>query len=178
MHYLRNGCPKFPLLEKDEALAELTTRYFHSRAPATLKDFSVWSGLSMNDVKRGLNITGGNFKEVMIQEKQYFHCPPMHNDLKGNAQTTFLLPDYDEYGMSYTDRSALFNPEEITIAKRGGNPLFSHMIVIDGRIAGTWDRVTTNKKPEIKTTFYKAINKRQAKEVAKAINNYLRFLSS
>ena len=49
-------CRQSRKLERDEALVELTKRYFTSRGPATLKDFTVWSGLTMADVKRGIEM--------------------------------------------------------------------------------------------------------------------------
>ncbi len=53
--------PSVKCLNKDEALAELSKRYFPSRGPATLKDFSTWSGLSIVDVKAGLSMVKSNF---------------------------------------------------------------------------------------------------------------------
>jgi hypothetical protein len=41
---------------RDEALAELTRRYFRSQGPATVGDFVWWSGLLTADAKRGLDI--------------------------------------------------------------------------------------------------------------------------
>jgi hypothetical protein len=46
--------PQARRLARDEALAELTRRYFTSHGPATVKDFAWWSGLTIADVKAGL----------------------------------------------------------------------------------------------------------------------------
>ena len=45
--------PSTKPLQRDVALAELTRRYFESHGPATVQDFSWWSGLSMRDATRG-----------------------------------------------------------------------------------------------------------------------------
>ncbi|MDQ0676398.1 hypothetical protein QFZ36_003959 [Pseudarthrobacter siccitolerans] len=42
---------------RPEALAELARRYFTSRGPATVKDCADWSGLTMTDVRKGLQLT-------------------------------------------------------------------------------------------------------------------------
>ena len=42
---LEDRVPQSKARNYDEALAELTIRYFTSRGPATIKDFSTWSGL-------------------------------------------------------------------------------------------------------------------------------------
>ena|SRR5882672_9199935 len=44
--------PDARTLERDEALAALTRRYFASRGPATLRDYSWWSGLKASAVRR------------------------------------------------------------------------------------------------------------------------------
>src|SRR5262245_24524323 len=41
--------PKCRTLKRDEALAELTIRYFTSHGPALLRDFVWWSGLTITD---------------------------------------------------------------------------------------------------------------------------------
>ena len=41
-------------MERDEALAELTKRFFTSRGPATIYDFAWWSGLSVAMAKKAL----------------------------------------------------------------------------------------------------------------------------
>jgi hypothetical protein len=48
--------PQSPRLPRDEALGELSNRYLRSHGPATVRDFSWWSGLTMADAKRGLAI--------------------------------------------------------------------------------------------------------------------------
>ena len=53
--------PPTNFITQDEALAELTKRYFTSRGPATLKDFSTWSGLTLTDAKKGLAMVLSHF---------------------------------------------------------------------------------------------------------------------
>jgi len=48
--------PPAPPLPEDEALAELTRRYFSSHGPATLKDFIWWSSLTAARARRGLEL--------------------------------------------------------------------------------------------------------------------------
>ena len=43
-------------LSREEALAELTRRYFRSHGPATARDFAWWSGLTTVDARRGLEM--------------------------------------------------------------------------------------------------------------------------
>ena len=53
---LSERAPSPRRLERDEALAELSRRFFSSHGPATIRDFVWWSGLTTADAKRGLEI--------------------------------------------------------------------------------------------------------------------------
>lgn len=47
---LDERAPHARRLERDEALAELTRRYYTGHGPATVRDFVWWSGLTVVDV--------------------------------------------------------------------------------------------------------------------------------
>jgi hypothetical protein len=87
----------------DEALAELATRYFSTGRPATLKDFSWWSGLGMADARRGVELAGGG----LVPEKGgdlIRRDAPRARPPRRAANRELLLPNYDEYLVSYADR--------------------------------------------------------------------------
>jgi hypothetical protein len=42
-------------LSQDEAVAEMTRRYFISHGPATLKDYAWWSSLSVRNARQGID---------------------------------------------------------------------------------------------------------------------------
>ena len=127
-------------LTKEEALAELARRYFTSRCPATLKDFTWWSGLPARDASHALELVKSDFDPVTIEERTYwlihnFTLPP------SNGTSVFLLPTYDEFILSYNDRSASI-PAELDshmkeISDRG---VFRPIIVINGQVTGIWKR--------------------------------------
>ncbi len=48
-------------LKKEEALAALAQRYFSTRCPVTLRDFSWWSGLSLRDARDALEMVKAGF---------------------------------------------------------------------------------------------------------------------
>jgi hypothetical protein len=56
-----------PAPGRPEALAELTRRYFTSRGPATVKDCADWSGLTMTDVRKGLQLTFEAHPEALAE---------------------------------------------------------------------------------------------------------------
>ena len=59
-------------LTRDEALAKLAKRYFSSHAPACLKDFVWWSGLSVTDARKGLEAIKHEFQSEKIGTENYY----------------------------------------------------------------------------------------------------------
>ena len=167
--------PPAKTFTKKEALAELATRYFTSRGPATVKDFATWSGLSVTEAKEGAAMLSSRFIKEKINEQEYFFIPASF-DTKRKIQTSFLMPDYDEYGMGYKDRSAIFNTTIDLSQFKNENPIFNRMIVIDGKIEGTWKRVIKNNMVNIGTFPFGPLSKIKQKALAKAIKKYCVFV--
>lgn len=174
---LDERAPKAKFLPHEEALAELTTRYFTSRGPATIKDYMWWSGLTMAEAKKGIAMLGKKFITERIGNDDYIFIPTA-NTLSKNAQTTFLLPDYDEYGISYKDRSAIYSITNAKGPSRGGNSIFNHMIVVNGRLEGTWRATVKKRTVSVETVPFIPLNKSQQQKLDKAINRYTQFFMS
>ena len=122
-------------LTRDAALAALAQRYFQSRGPATARDFAWWSGLTVRDAKAGIAALGTGFAHETLDGETYvFPTTPLPRTTARGA--TFLLPDYDEYGIAYADRSALMRPTNPI-------PAYNRLVVIDGQAEGSWKRTET-----------------------------------
>ena len=78
------------------------------------------------------------------------------------------MPDYDEYGMGYKDRSAIFNTVVDLSRFKGENPIFNRMIIINGKIEGTWKRVIKNNKVIIETAPFAPLSKVKLQVLHKA----------
>lgn len=63
---LAERAPNARVLDPDQALEELTHRFFVSRCPATLKDFCWWSSLRVADGRRGLEMVGARLTSKVI----------------------------------------------------------------------------------------------------------------
>ena len=63
---LSERVPKVRQISRDEALAELARRYFTSRCPASLQDFTWWSGLPARDANRALELVKSTFTPETI----------------------------------------------------------------------------------------------------------------
>jgi len=147
--------PRAKALCRDEALAELTLRYFTSRGPATIKDFIWWSGLASADASAGLAAVKEQLARESIDGQTYW-LPRALPEIRPSLARLHLLPGFDEYLLSYQDRSTVMDVPRL----RGltpANGMLPPTIVWDGRVVGTWKRtfkkkgtVAINAKPYAK----------------------------
>jgi hypothetical protein len=139
-------------LTREEAMAELASRYFQSRYPATLHDFTWWSGLSMKDAKTGMESARDSFITENIGSKEYMF-PDSFQTIDSVNNTVHLLPAYDEFLISYRDRSASLQgiDDHKTISSNG---IFYPVVVVNGQVAGVWKQVINNDKVSIETALF------------------------
>jgi len=135
---LDERAPKTAAISRDEAIAELTLRYFTSHAPATLKDFIWWSGLPTGDARKGLEMNKSNLSSEEIEGQTYF-LPESFSVPKNEPDSLHLLPAFDEFMVAYKDRTASLEPDK-TRGAITGNGIFKPIVVVDGKIAGVWKR--------------------------------------
>ena len=147
--FLEERVPESKILERDEALAELTKRYFTSHGPALLRDYTWWSGLTMADAKAGIEMARPHLDQRTVEDKTYWF-----GELGATAKTktplVHLLPNYDEYLIAYKDRSNSINPSLEKHLGPSDGVFNAHIIVLSGQVIGGWrrtiekDRVTVN----------------------------------
>ena len=169
---LADRAPKARLLGRDEALAELCTRYLQSHGPATVKDFSWWSGLTIADSRRGVDIVRARRREA--DGLAYWSLddrPP------GSARTraTLLLPIYDEYLVAYRDRGVVPHRQAQITKVPGWNVTFQHAVVINGQVVGTWRIPRVADSIAIEATLLRGVSARERGGVADAAKRYGRF---
>ncbi|MBZ0292936.1 MAG: winged helix DNA-binding domain-containing protein [Anaerolineae bacterium] len=133
---LDERAPQARQLDADEALVELTRRYFTSHGPALVQDFAWWSGLTVADGKAGLELAKDHLAEMEIDGKSYWYAAdtPVVQDTPSNA---YLLPPYDEYTVAYKDYDPVIDPANLKQAKNG---VFGGAMMIHGRVMGYWRR--------------------------------------
>ena len=146
---LSERVPQKVTLTTEESLYQLALRYFNSHGPATLSDFQWWSGLKMPQAKDALALVKAELNSIIYDNEEYWlkHVPDSNNRNKNFVK---LLPAYDEYLISYKNRSAVLNPEFNSKAL-SNNGIFWPVIVVNGMAAGTWKR--TIKKNAVEITF-------------------------
>lgn len=159
---------------RDEALAKLAERYFISRGPAGVRDFSNWSGLTMADCRRGLEMVRDRLIEEAVNGDRLYRASDATLAEGRRFEDIYLLPVYDELLMSYRDRSVFMQ-----YSPRAGMPAewrYDSAIVYDGQIIGTWRRLVRPKGIDMEYDFFVPPNERQRFAFKRAVERFKDFV--
>ncbi len=171
---LEERAPQAKTLERDEALAELTKRYFRSHGPATLQDFVWWSGLTMADARNGIEAVKSELEYEIANDQTYWFSTSI--SVKNPSPTAYLLPDFDEYTVGYTDRRAMFDISHTDKLDSRGSILNQYAILIDGQAVGTWKRTIKKNEVIIELSPFNVLKKAENQAVITTTQGYGQFL--
>ena len=171
---LDDRVPVTKSIDRQDALAALTERYFTSHGPATLQDYVWWSGLTVAEAKTGLEMVKHKLLSETVDGNMYWLTE--RADIPENKiPVSFLLPNYDEYIVSYKDRSATIELSDINKADPRGT-IFNHTVIINGRICAIWKRTIGKNKVDIEVIPFKLLSKVNHAAITSAAKHYAKFL--
>ena len=170
---LDERAPPAPAMGRDDALLELTKRYFATRGPASAHDFAWWSGLTVADAKRGAEMAG--LEREVIDDRTYWWDASVPVG-RSRASTAFLLPNYDEYFIGFKDRSAIGQRLALKDRASVSDALFAHVVVVNGQLVGGWKRTLTNDSVAIELRMLARLTPAERRAVATAARRYATFL--
>ncbi len=152
-------------MTRDEALAELTRRYFTSHGPATVKDFVWWSGLTVRDTRAGLAMIGAKSEEV--DGLTLWHVPTR---LKAQAVagSVHLLPNYDEYVVAYRNRQFVVPSSFKTMVAEQSSSVYANLVIADGRLVGSWRRTVSTDLVEVSVELHQPLQRKRKEAVRDA----------
>ena len=144
--------PAVPPRERADALRELTVRYFTSHGPALVHDMAWWSGLTVTDVRHGVELAGAALEQRTIDGKVYVASTGGFEPADVPDAHVLLLSNYDEFLGSYTDYSPIFEAE-LPKARTTSDVLGTHIVVRDGMVVGGWRRALRPRTLTISVTL-------------------------
>ena len=172
---LEERVPPVKDLTRDQALAELTGRYFRTRGPATLQDFTWWSGLTMADAKRGIEMVKSKFRQEAMNGQTYWLAESMP-DTAAKSPAVYLLPNYDEYFVGLKDRSAIGEVAGRNNILKDNPSVMAHVIILDGQMVGGWKRTFEKKKVIVALDPITKLTGPEKQAVAEAAERFGKFL--
>jgi hypothetical protein len=175
---LDERAPAARVLQADEALAELTKRYFASHGPATVRDFVWWSGLTVKLAKTGLEMLGRAAVSSTVDGLTYWSVPasrPAGTTRRTSSPAVYLLANYDELMNALRDRNLFLDPSGPP--PRGAFDGFPHQLAIDGILRGAWRRTLSARGATITVRPFRPLSKTEKQALAAAVERYATFIN-
>lgn len=154
-------------IDRDEALMRLAKKYFQSRQPATLEDFVWWSGLGINDCRKGIALLG-DYLHLEKWKRRAFYLTDDCRTRGFRKGQYLLIPPYDEYLIGYKSRDIVLRPE-LSHKAHNNSGIFQPIIAKDGVICGNWKPFSD----KFETDFF--LDEHDEVEVQKAWQEYMKF---
>ncbi len=168
--------PAAKAVVRDDALAELARRYFLTRGPATVHDFSWWSGLTVADSRRGLEAVQSLLEKREVDGRTYWFAGTAPS-AKAAANTAHLLPNYDEYFIGLKDRSAMSELVKERVVGLPGDTFVAHVVAVGGQLAGGWTRAIGARSADLVVRLVTRVTSGQLREIESQVNRYGEFLA-
>jgi Winged helix DNA-binding domain len=163
-------------LDRDEALAELTLRYFAGHGPARDKDLRWWSSLTLAEVRRGLDAVADRLERREVDGETWWSAPsgpppPVP------SPTVHLLQGLDEYFVGYTGNEGLLDAGG-TRALPPEGVMFNHVVVLDSQVAGQWKRTVGRDSMLVEVLLYVPFDQARTRALQAAADAQAAFLGT
>ncbi|MFD5224806.1 winged helix DNA-binding domain-containing protein [Microbacterium sp. NPDC058342] len=117
-----------------DPLAELFARYIAGHGPAGVADFAWWAGLTLGQAREAADRARDRVDRI---DEARFAAAQSPRRSPG-APEAVALPAFDEYYISYAERTAVCAPEHLATVGPGKNGMVRPTLVHRGRVVGTW----------------------------------------
>jgi len=163
--------------EEREAKEFLLRHYLSAYGPATVRDFSRWSGMPMTEAKAIWDSIQEDFVEVSIEGAKAFILREDLRELEASELSepmVRLLPSFDPYMLAHADKGHLVHEDYYKRVYRGQGWL-SPVILLDGRVVGLWSREKQGKKCVVKTELFEKLSKKILASIDAELERVARF---
>jgi hypothetical protein len=172
---LDERAPHTQPLTRDEALAELTLRYFTSHGPATVNDCKWWCSLTVADIKRGLALSASRLQNEVIDGVPYWFGSPAPSRTPASP-AVHLLQGFDEYTVAYSESKSVLDVSGAARLLSRERPVYNQIVFLDSQVAGHWKRTLKKDAVTIEALLYTPFSEAQFEALHAAADEYGAFL--
>jgi hypothetical protein len=144
--------------DRDTALKTLAERYFRSHGPATERDFAWWAGITLTVARETIRLAGGALSECVLDGVPFLAHADSQPATDAGGDVLRLLPPFDEILVGYKDRSAY---DLQSGAPNARLTLFGPTILLNGRLAGAWQKTLGSKSGRVTLEFLPEVDAHQ-----------------
>ena len=168
--------PPGPLSDRAEVLRELARTFVRSHAPVTERDLAWWSGLSLTDVRKGLEAARPVLDVFELGGRRYWHAGlPTGAAGEDVNPAVHLVQSYDEYLVAHTESRDLADPHGFARhMPRGG--LLGTALLVDGVLVGRWRRALSERRVDVVVTPFLTLGRQVRTELELEAERYAAFV--
>jgi hypothetical protein len=162
-----------PSLDRDQARVDLARRFFTGHGPASIKDFTRWSSLTVADTKSALADIGDGLERVQVDGTSLWFDPHNVPRRSPTAPAAYLFPVYDEAVLTYP---------QLSFPAANGHPYantqdpFWATVVLDGANVGLWKRSVDGERVEVDVRLAPEVSQEGRENVRMAAQRLAGFL--
>lgn len=171
--------PRQKQINIDKAQATLFHRYLRAYGPATLQDFSRWSGIPMSRVKQLHELLQG-VMQVDVEGSQLLLNATDYDDLKDSALEGLnvrLLPGFDPYLLGHAAKDHMVEPRYYKQVYRD-QWWISAVILVDGKTEGTWTYTRRRGRTEVDFQPFKKLSVKVRDQIASEAASLVKFMDA
>jgi hypothetical protein len=144
------------MLPAKDAQAELFRRYLRAYGPATVRDFSHWSGIAMAELKNNFPSLPDGLAEI---DGRFLLCEDaaiLHR--ASSLDSVHLLPSFDVYLLAHAAKDHLLEPAFYKLVYRNQGWI-SPVVLVNGTVVGVWSYEPKGKRLEVVVSPFRSIAK-------------------
>jgi hypothetical protein len=172
--------PHWKDLPREQAEELLLHRYLSAFGPATVRDFSLWSGMTLRETREIWARKQSSFTSVNVQG---WKAEILWEDLDDLVQAHFgqplirLLPYFDTFLLGHKQREHLVALEHQSSVYRPQGWI-APVILIDGRVAGVWEYALEKNHFRVQVTEFGPISRPALSAIRTEVQDFARFLGA
>jgi hypothetical protein len=160
-------------IEPDEAIAELTRRYFAGHGPATERDLAYWATLTLAEVRAGLAAVTDQLDRFDHGGRTYWFAEPAPDPGRATEPRGHLLQTLDEYHNGYQDSRDVLDVGGLI--PRGRSATVG-MVLVDGQMVGGMRRRVGAREVVFDVQPFRALAGDELRALQDAASRYGEFL--
>ncbi len=162
-------------LSREEALAELTFRYFAGHGPATVKDLRWWSSLTLTEIAQGLAMVASQLEHEVIDGMTYWFAPSAL-DAAPLSPAVHLVQGFDEYIVGYGESKYLLDVSGVARSLARPRGIYTHSVILDGQVAGQWKASSKKHAVAVDVALFTPLEDHQTPGLRAAVQRYEEYL--
>lgn len=127
-----------PAAAPADPAAEMFVRFIVGHGPATAEDFAWWAGVTLGTARAAASVSDQRIDETA----EGVFAARTHPRRSSRAASVLALGPFEEYYISYRDRTIACPPEHLAAVGPGKNGMVRPILLADGVVVGTWRHST------------------------------------